>query len=399
MNCLLCGSSKSNTAFSLGNQPLANKYPKDSLELKKERVYEMNIDFCQTCCSCQINLDISRATFFKDYYYLSSVNHELVKHFEDLAIELSDKKYVVDIGSNDGILLRPLKKSNTKCIGVDPSENVGALANSEGLKTIISFFNEKSAREIYDFGGTPDCIVASSVFTHLNNHEKFLEDVYDLLAEDGVFIIEVEYLLNIIDQLQFERFYFDRPFYFSLISLDILFKKFDLKIVDVKRVATHGGSLRVYIKKSSCLTTVSSDVKKILSEEKKLLDMKFIHNRFKEFNKQIDYLKDNLLKFKNKGLKVVGYGAPARLATITNFGQIDHNLLDYVIDDSVLKAGCYSPGKHIPIKSFENSLVEDIDIIILFAYEYFGSIVRKFNTNEVTFFKPIPFDKIDGVEN
>ncbi len=399
MNCLLCGSAKLDVAFSLGHQPLANKYPKDTLELKEEKLYMMNVDFCETCCACQINLNLSRDTFFKDYYYLSSVNQELVKHFDDFASELSEMKFVVDIGSNDGVLLRPLKKLNIKCIGVDPSENVGQLANSDGLKTIISFFNKEAAKEIYEFGGTPDCIVASSVFTHLNNHKDFLADIYNLLSEDGVFIVEVEYLLNILDQLQFERFYFDRPFYYSLTSLNILFKNHNMRIVDVKHIATHGGSLRIYVKKSSSSGVASTHVKKILSEEAKLLNFKFIHKRFEEFNKQINYLNENLVAFKRKSLKVVGYGSPARLATITNFGNIDNKLIDYIIEDSALKAGRYSPGQHIPIISFENASLKDIEIIVLFAYEYFGSIVKKFDAHEVIFYKPIPFEKINEEKN
>ena len=219
MKCHLCENKNLKSIFSLGRQPLANKYPENHNEINSEKLYEMNIMFCEECVSCNLPIDVDRTIFFSDYYYLSSVNKELVDHFNELANTLKNKKFVLDIGSNDGILLKPLKKLNINCVGVEPSENVGKIANSLGLTTIISFFNKQCSDNIVSKFGKPDCVVASSVFTHLENPNIFIKDLKKILSNDGVLIIEVEYLLNIINKMQFERFYFDRPNYYSITSI------------------------------------------------------------------------------------------------------------------------------------------------------------------------------------
>ena len=394
MFCKICEKNQLEKAFSLGKQPLANKYPRDDFEIGNEKLYEMDIFFCNNCLSCKIDVDISRDIFFQDYFYLSSVNKELVEHFEDLALELKDKKFVLDIGSNDGILLKPLKQYKVKFLGIDPSENVGKIANSNGLTTLISFFNQESSKEIIKIGGRPDCIVASSVFTHLEDPLTFIEDVYNLLDDNGTFIIEVEYLKNILEQVQFERFYFDRPFYYSLHSLQKLFDKKNMKIIDVKHIKAHGGSIRVYLKKNKVVSKISENVLSMLREEKNKLSMAYAKSCFNIFKSEIKILKDNLENFKLKNLNVIGYGAPARLATITNFGKIDKNLIKFIIDDSPLKVNRFTPGSHIPIKNYEAIKDNFYREIILFAYEYYSSIKSKFLNKDVNFYKPIPMKKL-----
>ena len=275
MTCNLCGNVDLKSIFSLGRQPLANKYPKDQNEINNEKLYEMNIMFCEECLSCNLPIDVDRKIFFSDYYYLSSVNKELVDHFNELANTLRNKNFVLDIGSNDGVLLKPLKQLNINCIGIEPSENVGQIANSLGLTTIISFFNQKCSNEILSKFGKPDCIVASSVFTHLENPNFFIKDVKNTLSNDGVLIIEVEYLLNIINKMQFERFYFDRPYYYTLTSLKNIFSKHSMEIVDVNLIKPHGGSLRIHVKNKTKDTTVNENVIKMLTNEKEVIPVIF----------------------------------------------------------------------------------------------------------------------------
>ena len=148
MKCKICGSKKIYDVIDLGKQPLANKYPKNNQEIKKEKKFHLKVLFCYKCKSAQIKKIISRQIMFKDYYYLSSVNQGLVKHFESLAKKLKKSNFVLDIGSNDGILLKPLKRLGVKAIGIDPSENIGKIANDRGLATIIDFFNYKSVKKI-----------------------------------------------------------------------------------------------------------------------------------------------------------------------------------------------------------------------------------------------------------
>ena len=390
MKCRICRSEKVSEVINLGKQPLANKYPKNKDEVKKEKKFNLKIIFCQSCRSGQIKKIVNRNILFEDYYYLSSVNKKLKEHFEKLAIKLKRYDFVVDVGSNDGILLKPLKKLKVKSIGIDPSINVGKIANDRGLETYIGFFDRKIIKKILEKYDKPDLIVASSVVTHLENPIKFSKDIKNFIRKNGTLIIEIEYLQNFLMNLEFERFYFDRPFYYSANSINRLFKNVGMTLYDIEKIDVHGGSLRCFIK-NSLTPKITNRCKKILSDEKQNLNIK----SFKKFNKQIylnsKILKDQLISFNKKGLNIIGYGSPARVSTITNVGKINSNLINYIIDDSPLKQNRYSPGMHIRILPRKNNINKNIDIVLVFAYEYFKDIKKYFNKIKVKFYKPIPF--------
>ena len=282
MRCKICNNNKTHDVLNLKKQPLANKYPKNKLEIRKEYKFNLKVCFCEKCKSAQIKKIIDRKLMFTDYYYLSSVNKGLVDHFNKLAKKLKKSNFVLDIGSNDGVLLSPLKKLGIKAIGVDPSINVGKIANRKGLKTIIDFFNVKVIKKITKEYSKPDTIIASSVITHLEKPIEFANNIKNILKDNGVLILEIEYLLNFIKNLEYERFYFDRPFYYSLKSIEILFKSVGMSLIDVEKIKIHGGSLRCYIKNSKNFKQ-SSRCKKILNIEMKTLNK----NLFKKFNLNI----------------------------------------------------------------------------------------------------------------
>ena len=396
MICKICDSKKIFELINLGRQPLANKYPKNKYEISKEKKFYLKILFCKTCRSAQIKKIIDRKYLFEDYYYLSSVNKKLKSHFEKLAKTLTKYKFIIDIGSNDGVLLRPLKKLKIKALGIDPSINVGKIANDNGLKTFIGFFDKPIIKEILSKYPKPDLIVASSVVTHLDNPKKFAKNIKLLLEKNGNLIIEIEYLQNILKNLEFERFYFDRPFYYSAYSINNLFKKVNMSLYDIELIEAHGGSLRCYIKNIKDFKKTIR-CRNILNNEFKKLNI----NSFKIFNnkiiKEAEKFKYNLLRFKKQKNTVIGYGAPARVSTITNFANIDSSLIDYIIDDSPLKQNRYSPGKHIRILPKKNNINNKIQNVIVFAYEYFDDIKMKFNKYNVIFFKPIPFKRIKWI--
>lgn len=378
MKCLICKEDKSSEFLNLGKQPLANKYPENQEKFKTEDFFPLSVFFCSNCKNVQLGTLVSRERMFEDYYYLSSVNPGLVRHFEKLAKKISKAKFVVDIGSNDGILLRPLIKDlKVKAVGVDPSINVGKIANDQGLTTIVSFFNEKSAKEIEEKYGKPDVVVASSIFTHLENPHQFIEDVKKLMSPDGKFIIEVEYIGNILKKVQFERFYLDRIFYYSLSSLKNLFESHGMYISDTEKIEPHGGSIRVTTRLNGVGKGASARTKKLLKEE----SVKFTEKNLKKFAEKVSsYIKafeKKLLEYKKKGLKVAGYGAPARVATITNFGKIGPDLIEFIVDDSPLKQNRFSPGMHIPIVPNTHLTNNKPDVLVVFAYEYFKDIKKK----------------------
>ena len=387
MKCKLCNSNCSLLA-DLGQQPLANKYPSNDQEFSEEKFWNLQALICDECFCGQLNQIIDRSEMFEDYYYLSSVNHELNEHFKTFAKYLSKFKFVLDVGSNDGILLRPLRENGTRCLGIDPSVNVGKIANDEGLETIVDFFNYDSAIYIKNEYGKPDAIVASSIFTHLENPKDFTSAMESLISDDGEIFIEIEYLANLIDNFQFERFYFDRPFYYSVTSMKKIFEECNLFLNKVEEIAPHGGSLRLCFSKSNKSNNLDSSVNKYLELEK----IKLTKENISVFQSSIDNFSEELVKIlkSNRDTKIAGFGAPARLATITNFAKIDSELISYVVDDSPLKVGKYSPGMHIPILSRENMLEHKPDLIVVFAYEYIDSIYEFTKQFNCPHYQPIP---------
>jgi len=390
--CFVCNK-KTNLIFTLGEQPLANKYPKSEKDFNSEIIRKMDVYFCKDCNYVNVPCDVDRLLFFEDYYYLSSVNKELVEHFEDLALYIKKNNYklVVDVGSNDGILLKPLSKLGINCVGVDPSENVSAIANASDLDTIVGFFDIKTARVIENKYGKPDLICASSVFTHLDNPGELFDVASEILSENGNILIEVEYLGSIIDSLGFERFYFDRPHYYSINCLRLIGEKYGYTLVDASLINIHGGSVRALFSRRKSLSD-NVKVNKIIEEEFEKLNNNLIIDKFRKFVTECNNLIENLQKLKGQGLKVAAYGCPARFSTITNYSSIGVELLPFVYEDSKLKQGRFSPGKHIPIIQF--SSIENIDVLIVFAYEYISSIKSKINKNQITYYRPIPFKKL-----
>jgi len=390
--CKACGSEMA-SIFSLGAQPLANKYPKSCKEFAEEIIKDLNVFFCSDCCYCYLPCDIERALFFEDYYYLSSVNTELKRHFEKLADQIALKKprFVLDVGSNDGILLEPLRLRNISCVGIDPSANVAAIANAAGNETIVGFFDTDVTKPLRERHGRPDIIVASSVFTHFENPYDFFDVSNGILAANGEIIIEVEYLGNILSSLGFERFYFDRPHYYSIKSLSVIAERSGFKLIKTEKIQPHGGSIRAWFKRSTETDTESSIEAEIFDETQHITTNNFLEY-FRLFRLECEKLKNALYLFHKDNLRVVAYGCPARFSTITNFADIDHQLIPAVIDDSPLKSGRFSPGKHVPIVAYDSST--RFDICLVFAYEYIESIKMRVRTGSPVFYKPIPFTPI-----
>lgn len=390
MRCSICNKKTLVEFLNLGEQPLANKYPTRE-QFETEDFFPLSVFFCEKGCkNVQLGTFVSRERMFEDYYYLSSVNPGLVRHFEDLANKLKSAQCVLDVGSNDGILLRPLKKLGIKAIGIDPSINVSKIANDEGLTTITSFFNEKSALAVKEKYGTPDVVVASSIFTHLDNPHQFIDDVKKVMAPRGVFIVEVEYIGNIIRDVQFERFYLDRIFYYSLTSLRDLFASHNMVVTDIENIEPHGGSIRVYAQNKEHAPLQSGRVKNFLKEEERNLHAESLKEFGQKVNAHISAFRDKLAEYKSAGRAVAGYGSPARVATICNFGAIGTELIEFIIDDSPLKQNKYSPGTHIPI--FPRTYLEarKPDVLVVFAYEYFDDIKKKTSNEKYTYLIPIP---------
>ncbi len=389
MRCFLCHKDTAVEFLDLGNQPLANKYPTES-EFATESFYPLNIFFCTICKNVQLGQIVSRELMFTDYYYLSSVNGALVRHFEEFAERIKEAKFVVDIGSNDGILLKPLKERGVKAIGVEPSVNVSKIANDAGLETINSFFDTKTVNNIVAEHGQSDMVVTSSVFTHVEDPHQIIEDVKKLMTDDGAFIIEVEHIGAFVAHTQFERFYFDRPYYYSATSLRDLFALHNMYIVDIEHISPHGGSIRVITHKNGHTAQQTQRFLDLLKEEECTLTFETMKSFSKTSESYVKAFKDKLIAYKEEGLSVAGYSAPARVSTICNFGNIGSDLIEFLIDDSPLKQNRTSPGTHIPIFSKEHLDKNEVDLLIVFAYEYLEDIRTKTSEKNYRYLIPIP---------
>lgn len=392
MKCHLCGQGAPLQFLDLGQQPLANKYPYAS-QFETEDFFPLSVFFCPECKNVQLGTMVSRARMFEDYYYLSSVNAGLVRHFDSVAEKLAGSQFVVDIGSNDGILLKPLAARGVKALGIEPSKNVSRIANDQGLETLCAFFDQQTAQAVKQGRGPADVIVASSVFTHLEDPHAFIEAVKVLLSDNGRFIIEVEYIGNMLRNIQFERFYLDRIFYYSLTSLKHLFELHGMTVTDVAEIEPHGGSLQVTVQRAAAVATPSDAVRRQLAEEEGALTA----GKMLAFRASVDaeiaafrqYLKDA----RARGLRVGGYGAPARLSTICNYGKIGPELISFTVDDSPLKHGKHTPGTHIPIVTRQQMEMERPDVLVIFAYEYFDDIRRKVGEG-YRYVMPIPVREV-----
>ena len=375
-DCRSCGNTDLKRVVSLGYQPLANNLLK-----KKEsecEFYPLELNYCPNCHNCQLSVSVNPKKMFSNYLYTSSTSKSFRKHFHDASkkyikdLKLSSKKsYIIDIGSNDGVALKPFQDLGfKKILGVEPAKNLSKLANKNKIKTVNCFLEMKNLKKIKK---NADLILASNVFAHSDKLDEMAKCMLILLKNNGTIVIEVQYLLNTLKDLTFDNIYHEHYNYWSLTSLINFFKKFDAKIVKAERINTHGGSLRVYIKKDK-KSKVDQSVNSLLKEEEKFGLKNF--STYQKFGEKIYEIKKNVKKnvkdIKDKGKKIIGYGSPAKATTALNFFGIS-NEIDFIIEDNNLKHGKYIPGVKIPI--FNKNRVQDKNATILvLAWNFFNEI-------------------------
>ena len=381
-NCRSCGNQELMDVVSLGLSPLANNLL-DSKDSSCE-TYPLEMKYCPNCHNCQLSYIVEPSKMFDNYLYVSSTTDSFKKHFQNASskyvdiFNLNEKSLVLDIGSNDGIALKPFKDLGIGVIGVEPAKNLSKLANDNGIETINSYFDESIVQEILKNKGTCDIVTASNVFAHSDKLKDITENVFKILKDDGSFIIEVQYLLNTITDLTFDNIYHEHVNYWSFTSIFNFFKNMGLMVYDVEWINTHGGSIRVYVTKDIKVTEVSKNVQNFLDHEKEngLLD----YNTYKDFGKKINALRSNVInnfkRLKQKYNIIAGYGSPAKATTSLNFFNINHNYIDYIIEDNSLKIGKYIPGVNIPIKD-KNYTYENLPgIVVVLAWNFFEEIVK-----------------------
>jgi SAM-dependent methyltransferase len=340
---------------------------------------------------------------FKEYVYVTGASRPMQTHFSGLAEDaIKDFKFdkeslVVDIGSNDGTLLQCFSRFGLRILGIEPASNIARLAVASGTPTINEFFNEDCATNICKKYGHADIITATNVFAHIDDLESLLHGINRLLSDGGVFIIEVPYLLNLLNNMEFDTIYHEHLSYFAIHPLVYLFKKFGMEIVNVKQIPVHGGSVRVFVQRSP--KQQSKNVTKLLlMEQETKLDSLETYMKFAE---DVALVKKKLVKLlkalKNKKSRITGYGATAKSNTLLNYCEIGTDILDYISDTTQFKQGRYTPGTHIPIVP-EEKFHEDLpDFALLLAWNYAEEILQKeskYREKGGKFILPIPEPKV-----
>jgi len=397
--CRLCGSHNLQLALPLQPSPLCDAY----LQEKKEQAfYPLDLYLCNDCGFVQINTIVNPEVIYRDYIYVTTSSLGLLKHFQNYAdevctqLEFSEGKFVIDIGSNDGTLLRFFQAKGHRVLGVEPSVKTAYDATTKGIETLPEFFNPTLSKKITAQYGSADLVTINNLFANIDNLEEFTDGISQLLGKDGVLVIESSYLLDMIDNMVFDFIYHEHLSYFSILPLMKFFDKFDMHLIDVQEVATKGGSLRYYWAKKVSKWSVAPRVQTFIERE---LQACTGVSLFKEFESKIKSVKDELIDYLNSNsfARVVGYGASATSTTLISNFQL-HSYLNYLVDDNPSKVGTYSPGYHIPVHASSKLNEDKPDLLIILAWRYKDKILdrlRKIGYENCSIVIPLPAFRTD----
>jgi len=337
---------------------------------------------------------------FQDYLYISSASDTLKTHlFElsDLVVErqqLGSRDLVVDIGCNDGTLLSGFKRHNTRILGIDPAENLDELTKNEGIPRFVGYFNLQSAQSIVAQWGQASVIVSTNSFPHIQNLSEFTKALKFLLAPGGTFVIEMHYLVDLLDQVAFDTIYHEHVSYWRLGPMAHLFASHDLQVVHVERVPLHHGQLRVFVQRQEEGRPEKS-VEDILAFEKEIGMDRF--ETFCTFTEKIQTIKTELhsliRSLLNQKKRLVAYGAPAKGNTLLTFLEIGPDLIEYIADRNQLKQGRFTPGTHIPVVPPDRLIMDQPDYVLLLAWNFKEEIMgqqKSYLNNGGKFILPLP---------
>lgn len=386
----------------LGQLPLANHLLRKEELRNKEKKYKLTLMLCHFCGLVQLGQIVSPEIMYKDYLYIPSMSRTLVAHFEELCEQICQTKkkikFVVDVGSNDGTLFGFFKNKGCSVLGIDPAENIARAATQSGILTIPRIFNLKESAQIVKKFGKSDVITATNVFAHIEDLFDLYEGVNVLLKDDGICVIEVSYLLDMMEKTLFDSIYHEHLYYFSVSSLQNLFSKTPLTMFNVEHIDMHGGSLRIWLKKRKnkkiMIKTqiINSFIKK---EEKFGLNNIGV---YKKFNTKINKIKKDLtsllLSLKKKNKIVAGFGAPAKGNILLNYFNIGSKTLDFIVDSTTYKQFRYTPGNHLQILPETTIYIEKPDYILVLAWNFADEIIKKHSMFKGKFIIPLPKPKI-----
>jgi len=388
----------------LGMQPLANKYltKKDIIKKNKEQFYHLEVGFnSKTKLVSIINTVPSKKMFDGNYPYRSSMSRTMKLSFKKLAknlINTYNPDFILEIGSNDGPLIKNFSKKKAIC--VEPCKNLAKITKRMGYKTYTNFWNMRLAKKIKSKIKNVDLVYSANTLSHINDLNSVFRSIAYILSDDGILIIEDPSLLECLQKISYDQFYNEHIYVFSLLSINNLIKKYKLEVFNIEKLNTHGGSLRYYIKKvSNNKFDVHEKVKMQLNRELKYGINKY--STYIEFKNKVESskrkLKQIFLKLKKKNKKIIGYGATAKSSTVLNYCNIKNEALEYFLDTTPNKIGKYMPGTHIYIKNYNKTLLNKVDYAFLGAWNFKEEIFKKekrYIENGGKFITHVPIPKI-----
>ena len=398
-HCQICKNKNLKSVLFLGYLPPVNQFNDLDYEAKEQPSYPAELLLCEKCKLVQLSTVVDQRILFpSEYPYTSSTTKILRENFYNLSKEVKKNfnyksdDLIIDIGSNDGNLLSNFK-SDFRVLGITP-EKIGNIAIKRGIDTLIKYFNLKTANQVVKRYGKAKIVTATNVFAHIDNLENIMKGIKKCLDKDGIFITESHYLIPLLKDIQYDTVYHEHLRYYSLTSLNFLFKKFGLEIFDAKEIPTHGGSIRVYCAIKGTFP-VNKKIQKILNKEKKFLTKKFMNS----FQKKVSMSKLELLeilakiKKKNINTKISGISAPSRSATLINYVGLDEKIIDCIFEiKGSYKINRYMPGTKIPVKEEKASLLRKTDYLVLFSWHISKELIKNIRKQgfEGKFIIPLP---------
>lgn len=376
---------QADSVVSFGKMPIANNFLSQN-DFDEEYFFELEVLFCPSCKTFQLkDQPLPEKMFHENYAFFSGTSKKMATHFEKMAFTYLDKyiqnsaeAFIVELGSNDGIMLQNFAQKGIKHLGVEPSLNVATVAREKGVNTLVSFFGEETAGEIVQKYGQADIICGANVMCHIPDLSSVARGVLLLLKKNGVFVFEEPYLGDMVCKTSYDQIYDEHVYMFSLESVKNIFEPYGFQVFHVESQETHGGSMRYYLCFQGERVVQDSVLKQLQVEQE--LGLSELQT-YVEFGKACQKSREDLIKLltdlKNAGKRVVGYAATSKSTTILNYCQIGSDLIEYISDTTPVKQGKYSPGMHIPIKPYQAFTSDVPDYAVLFAWNHAQEIFEK----------------------
>ena len=387
--CAGCGGRQFDSILGLGIVPLAGYFP-TKRELSKQSRYPLNLVVCKYCKLVQTDSVIDPALLFEDYRYLSSVG--LSGHFKNVADLINDKyqikdKKILEIGCNDGVLLEPLKRLGADVEGVDPAKNIVKVARDKGLKVYNDYFNDKT------FGGDKfkskyDIVISNNTFAHIIDIQSVIKGINKVLKSEGIFIFEVHYLKSLIDGKQWDNVYHEHIFYYSITALQKMFQRHNMTLIDFEEIPIHAGSIRVTVR-NRLEFLPNKILDRITDESKNICDLNYLNQYGKDVEKHISDF-NNQISILSKENAIAGYGASGRANMFCNLTNLNSDIVRFIVDESPERCGRYIANTDIPIVDIETLENSNINLIIIFAWNYSKMIIEKTQFKKYSYLVAFP---------